>query len=579
MSIHDKLKPKFWDYHDVAAGPYRPLFNFRRIWGMAVLLTCGVVLIPLIFITIVDYHVTQHDVESEILLRTARLVSNTRRAVSYFLAERKAALDFIDKDNTLEALKDASRLANILENLKKAFGGFVDIGVIDSSGNQKNYVGPYDLAGENYSDQEWFKHALDRGVYISDVFLGHRKIPHLIIAVKHNRPDGSFYLLRATLDTERFKDILSNLELSEQGDAFVINHQGRLQTPSLYYGKVFEKILLPIPEYAPETRVVEWKNVNGVPLIIGYRYIEDTPFILMVVKQKDALMTPWYNTRTKLIGFLVVSVITILIVILGGATYLVTQIYKADQRRIITLHQVEYSNKLASIGRLAAGVAHEINNPLAIINEKAGLIKDLFTIKDEFARDQKLIGLVNSVLTSVERCATITRRLLTFARHMESTSTHPVNLKELIHDVLGFLAKEAEYKSISISVNVADDVPQFESNRGRLQQIFLNIINNAFAALDDGGHLDISAKREDKDLVSIIFTDDGCGIAKDELNRIFEPFFSTKTGQGGTGLGLSITYGLVQELGGKISVTSELGKGTRFTIVLPLKMEKDQKWV
>ncbi|MFH1243563.1 MAG: ATP-binding protein [Pseudomonadota bacterium] len=576
MSIRVRLKPKFWDYHDAAAGPYKPLFNFRRIWKMAVLLTSGVVLLPLIFITVVDYLVTQHAIESEILLRTARLVSNTRRTFSYFLDERMAALDFIDRDNTFEALNDPTRLATILENLKKGFGGFVDLGVIDSLGRQRTYVGPYRLEGKNYSEQEWFKHVLDRGVYISDVFLGFRNVPHLIIAVKHNRPDGSFYLLRATLDTERFKDILSRLEVSGLGDFFIINRQGALQTPSLYHGKVFEKLSLPVPEYAPETRVFEWKNAEGPPLIIGYRYIEDTPFILMVVKQKEALMRPWYETRMKLIGFLAASIVAILIVILGGTTYLVDQLYEADQRRITTLHQVEYSNKLASLGRLAAGVAHEINNPLAIINEKAGLIKDLFTLKDDYAKDQKLVGLVGSVLTSVERCATITRRLLAFARHMETSIKQPINLRDLIHDVLGFLAKEAEYRSISVTVDVPDNIPQFESDRGRLQQILLNIFNNAFAAMSDGGRLEITARAEDKNFVSVSIADNGCGIPEEDLKRVFEPFFTTRANKGGTGLGLSITYGLAEELGGSISVKSEVGKGTTFIVFLPLIREKKE---
>ncbi len=102
------------------------------------------------------------------------------------------------------------------------------------------------------------------------------------------------------------------------------------------------------------------------------------------------------------------------------------------------LHQVEYSNKMATIGRLAAGVAHEINNPLAVINEKAGLIKDLFSLKEEGARDEKLMTTVNAIIASVERCAKITRRLLSFMRNT-GVITERVNLKETIQEVLGFL--------------------------------------------------------------------------------------------------------------------------------------------
>jgi len=576
MTILEKLKPKFWDYQDVAAGPYKHLFNFRRIWNLAVVLVSLVALIPLISITLIDYGVTHHSVESEVLLRTTRLVSNTWRTVSFFLAQRRSALDFVVRDNSYSSLRDPKRLFVILENLKQGFGGFVDLGVIDSTGRQITYAGPYKLEGINYNSQEWFKDVADKGVNVSDVFMGFRRTPHIVISVRHDLPNGSFYVLRATIDTDRFNELLADLEVSGQGDSFLINKEGILQTPSRYYGNVLDRIPLPVPDFSPKTRVYEDEYPDHKQLVTGYAYIHDTPFILMIVKQKSELMKPWQKTRFQLIGFLIASIIIIVVVVLSVATYLVNRILIADQKRIMTLHEVEYSNKMASIGRLAAGVAHEINNPLAIINEKVGLIKDLFTIKEEFKGNRKLVELVDSALSSVDRCGTITKRLLNFARHLD-VKIQTVNLEEVIRDVLGFLSKEAEYRSITVSVNVPADIPRFDSDRGKLQQIFLNIVNNAFAAVKDGGKLDITAKRERANLVSVTFTDDGCGIPDSDLERVFEPFFSTKTRHGGTGLGLSITYGLVQELGGSIGVQSEAGKGSSFIVAIPLKMEKKEK--
>jgi signal transduction histidine kinase len=213
----------------------------------------------------------------------------------------------------------------------------------------------------------------------------------------------------------------------------------------------------------------------------------------------------------------------------------------------MALHQAEHAGKLASIGRLAAGVAHEINNPLAIINEKAGLLLDLFTYGRECNQNPKLKGLVDSIITAVERCGTITRRLLSFARHMDA-SLAEVALPELVGEVLGFLGKEAAYRSITVNVTTNGEIPPFVSDRGKLQQIFLNLVNNAFAAMNDGGHLDITIGRESADTVAVTVADDGCGIPEADLKRIFEPFFTTKKSKGGTGLGLSITYGLVQDL-------------------------------
>ena len=136
--------------------------------------------------------------------------------------------------------------------------------------------------------------------------------------------------------------------------------------------------------------------------------------------------------------------------------------------------------------------------------------------------------------------------------------------------------KEAQFRQIDIVLEIDDDIPVFESDRGKLQQIFLNLINNAFAAVNDSGMIEIKAKMEENGFAVITVADNGCGIASEDLKKIFEPFYSTKTGQGGTGLGLSITYNLTQEIGGKINVISELNKGTTFTISIPVNRETQE---
>jgi two-component system NtrC family sensor kinase len=555
-------------------GTQKHLMNYRRIWRTVVFLTGCVSLIPLIFITIIDYQVTQRAIESEFLLRTTRIISNTQRAISFFLAERKSALNFIIRDNDFTALEDPNRLLKILENLQDSFGGgFMDLGLIDSNGLQRNYIGPYELAGKNYKDQEWFTEVVERGDYISDVFLGYRKIPHFVIAVKRNLPDGSFYILRAALGIGPFEHLLSNLELEGLGDAFMINHEGTLQTASRNYGKVLDKISVPVPSFSEKSEVYESGKTESARLVIGYKFIDDSPYILMIVKNKHELMKTWMRTRLQLIAFLLGSITVILTVIVWTAGFMVRKIQIADQRRVMSLHQVEYANKMASIGRMAANVAHEINNPLAIINEKAGLVKDLFIFKGEYSKDDRLITLIDAILASVKRAGAITKRLLTFARKFEA-SVEKIDLKTLIGEVMSFFQREADHRNIELQIEVPENIPEIESDVGKLQQIFVNIINNAFAAITDKGRIRIQVKLQGIDQVLMIITDSGCGISKDDLHRIFEPFFSTKKGTGGTGLGLSITYNLVQEIKGKISVDSKLGKGTTFYLTLPIRKDE-----
>jgi len=572
MTFIGNLKPKFWEYVGTGSGAGRYMFNFRRIWRLTVLVTLCAALIPLSIMTLIDYRVSRDATLSEILMRTAQLTSNTKRNVSYFLIERKAALEFINNNDPLESLVTPGRLATILQSLQKSFGGFVDLGVIDDRGVQAAYVGPYDLVGEDYSDADWFKQVNLKGIYVSDVFSGIRNVPHMVIAVKHVVSADSFYVLRATLDAVSINELFSGLEVGGDGDVFLINGEGILQTPSRQFGQVLEKMSLAVPEYSERSEVTVLPSASG-DLVMGYAYIPETSFILMITKQKDLLMEPWNQSRMQIIAFLVISTVLILLVVLGGTTFLVNQIYLADGRRLTAMHQAEYSNKMASLGRLSAGVAHEINNPLAIINEKAGLIKDLFTFTDRYPQDAKLMALIDSVLSSVERCAEITRRLLNFARR-SGTRLQDIDLAVVVSEVLDFMGKEAEYRCIGIEIDIAENLPRFQSDPGRLQEILLNLFTNAFAAMDDGGKIRITARVRKRQQMEIRVSDSGHGIPQSDIGRVFEPFFSTKIGKGGTGLGLSITYGLAKELGGDIRVKSKVGEGTTFTVTLPMNLSE-----
>ncbi len=172
MSILNQFRPAFLTNKETSTGPYRHMFNFRRIWQVSVLLTSLVTLLPLIVITTVDYNFTQKSIESENLLRTLRVGSNARRVISAFLSERKSALSFIVEDNSFAELSDVKHLENLLTNLHDSFGGFIDLGLITKDGRQSTYVGPYQLTGKDYSQQQWFKEVTEAGFHVSDVLLG-----------------------------------------------------------------------------------------------------------------------------------------------------------------------------------------------------------------------------------------------------------------------------------------------------------------------------------------------------------------------------------------------------------------------
>jgi len=573
MSIIKKLKPGFLDHKDVTAGPYKHHFDFLGIWKRAILVTATVALVPLIIWALSGYRLTMETIESELVLRTSQLISNSWRSVSLFLTERRSVLEFIAHDNELKTLKDPARLAAILENLNQRFGGFTDLGVIDSGGKQITHAGSHQMGGLDYNRQAWFREVLSRGAYISELVTAERNQPHVDFAVKRQLPDGSFFVLHAVLEPQQLTASIAQIDVGAKGDLFIINDKGVLQTASRYYGPIFKKLSLAVPQYSPKARVFESIDDNKDRIVIGYAHIPDTPYILMMVQPQSERIQPWYKTTWAFTAILAVSIITILLVTLGVATHLVNQIHKADQERVDTMHQVEYANKMVSLGRLASGVAHEINNPLAIINEKAGHIRDIFTLTATYAKDPKLIELVDSVIATVQRCAAVTRGLLNFSRHL-NLSVQTIDLNEIIAEVKNVLAKDAEYRSITVGVQVGEKLPPFESDRGKLEQVFFNLCNNAISAMKDGGHLDIEALQKNENFIAVSFTDNGPGIPQADLKHVFDPFFYSKTGHDGTGAGLSVTYALVQEIGGTISVQSRQGKGTTFKIDIPLVMPK-----
>jgi two-component system NtrC family sensor kinase len=554
------------DFPHYGEGPER----YSLLRKNFVLIVCATAIIPLLLMAAINYYQYQSVLKEEIVKPLSRLITSTKHTLELFLSERESTLRLLIRERTFEELSNQDRLNGIFQSLKAEFPEFVDLGLIDSSGLQRSYSGPYELKGKNYKDQDWFQEVQLRGVHVSNVFLGYRKFPHFVIAIKRDKVKGDFYVLRATIDTEKFNQLISTIALRPGSDLFLIDSEGVLQTPSRYHGNVLEKVHLPIPPMSQEAVITKTKDEHGEHLL-GYAYLRGANFILVLIKEPGEVMAGWFTLKSELLLVLVVSVAVILIVSLRTTALLVDRIREADQKRESVYIEVEHTAKLASMGRLAAGVAHEINNPLAIINEKAGLLKDLVEFSKEYQDREKLLLQVDSILRSVNRCREITHRLLGFAKRMD-VKVETIYINELVQEVLGFLEKEAFHRDIKVTLNLAQDIDPIAHDRGQLQQVFLNIINNAFEAVEDGGNITISTRENETEpgVVEVTIADDGRGIHPDDLKHIFDPFYSRGKEQG-TGLGLSISYGIVAKCGGDIKVESEIGKGSTFTVVLPHK--------
>jgi len=528
--------------------------------------------VPLVVIIIIGSVWLQGALREDFNNQLKGNIESTRQSIDFFIEERISALRFLASSNSFGQLSDGKYLNDIFINFKREFGELVDLGLIDSKGVQVTYSGPYDLRGKNYSNQDWFNAVAVRGVYVSDVFMGYRKFPHFVIAVKKELPEkGTFCILRATIDMATLNRYISTVNLKSRDDAFIVNRVGILQTQSRYHGNVLDTVNLEVPRPKEAVTLSEVRQ-GGTTFIFGYATIKNSDWTMGVMVAPTA--------QTSLVNLLASDIAAIYLVLLlislgifaniRITVKVVNWIREAELEREEAIVQTHHTGRLASIGRLAAGVAHEINNPLAIINEKAGLMKDLMQMTDAPIDRDKFIGLIKAISDSVHRCRTITHRLLGFARRMD-IQHEEIDLNDTIKEVIEFLDKEVLYRNIGLVTRLKEDLPRIVSDKGQLQQVFLNIINNAIDAVKDGGKIVVSSEVKNRNMVRISVQDNGQGIPKDAVKSIFEPFYTTKGKGKGTGLGLSISYGIVQRLGGDISIESEEGSGSTFSIDLPIR--------
>jgi len=564
--IKQIIKRHFGDLHSSGEAAISPE-RFKQLHRKIVALMAVVMLIPLLFMAAINFYEYQTSLSKEIQDPLRVLINKTKNSIELFLAERASTVSLIASAYTFQDLSDERTLKRIFHVMQREFLGFIDLGLIDEKGVQVSYAGPYALKGKEYADQGWFQQVLLRGKYVSDVFLGYRKFPHVVIAVKHMADSGEYWVLRATIDTRQFDRIITSMGLEPESDAFLLNRQGVLQTDSNYYGKVLEKYPLAMPASSFEATVRPITDHLGRDVFLAYNFFPDADFVLMAVKPRSMALKTWYTVRGDLLGIFGLGVLGIFLVVSRMTGLMLRRMQESEASREIAFREMEHSQKLSSIGRLAAGVAHEVNNPLAIINEKAGLMKDIVSFKSDFPDKERFLGLIEAIIRSVERCRGITHRMLGFARRME-VKIEELDVNAILLETIGFLVNEARYRNVEIVHELDPTLSHIHSDQGQLQQVFLNVLNNSLQAVPDGGKIVVGTQNRDEETIAITVVDNGCGMSDETLSHIFEPFFTTKK-KSGTGLGLSITYGIVKRLGGEIDVQSKLKEGTTMTFILP----------
>ncbi|MFZ7128244.1 MAG: sensor histidine kinase [Desulfobacterales bacterium] len=545
------------------------------------ILACMIVvpMISLLLILGIGFYYFSHSIQSHTVESMHRITQDHADMIDSFLAERRTDLQFILNTYSFSELTASQTLERVYRDLKKKSSAFTDLGIFNEEGVHVAYQGPYSLVGKVYRDAEWFRQVNEKGVYISDIFLGVRNIPHYIIAISGTTEEGR-WIIRATIDTLMFSNLVQRVRIGWTGEAYILDKNGLLQTERRSGGRLMEKSgdegLAGLAPDASGTFIA--KDASGTRFVYATSWLNGKRWRLVVRQQVSDAFSALRTAAYLIVLTTVVagSLIAWLAFYLTGR--IVGRIEKVDAEKAQLGEQLIRAARLAELGEMATGVAHEINNPLQIIKGEQTLIEmnfDDLRSAGKLPQDESMGEIADSlqqIRQQIDRCAHITQAILKFGRKTES-HMEPVPLQRFIPEVIGMVEKKAEVHGIHLLQDIDPACPQVSGDPSQLQQVLLNLFNNAIDAIlerhgTEGGRLDVTAGLRDGK-VAICVGDNGAGIKAENVEKVFSPFFTTKPVGKGTGLGLSVCYGIISQMGGVMKVDSESGVGTRFTILLP----------
>lgn len=545
--------------------------NYRKLWWQHFLAIICFSVVPLLFVNLSLYVIFDRIYTDKVTESINSAAENRSNAISLFINERIAQLFTIANTNTFEKLTDENYLNRVFNIMHAKSDSYMDIGIIDNEGKHVAYVGPYYnlLKSVNYKNEDWFVAVQANGVYLSDIFLGFRQAPHFIIAVLVRERNTS-WIVRVTINLKNIDDIVQKAWREQGSDAFLINRKNILQTRSRFGGQVMETA--PAPDFSAYAHPTVTRMFHGgKDCFYAISPVASTKWIFVAKEQASVMLSPLRQATYWLIFF---TALGLAIIATGTALFtnaIINRMKRSDRESANNFDMLMQANKMVALSKMAAGIAHEVNNPLASIAEKAGWMKDLLHEEDikNSKNFEEFEESINKIEQHVARARKIIHNLLGFARRMEPAK-EKINVNNLLDETTGFLENEAKYVNITIEKDYGDNVPIMTSDLSQIQQVVLNLLNNAIDAIGKDGTITVGSRYLEKtDEVAISIEDNGPGIAEIELNRVFDPFFTTKDLGRGTGLGLSISYSIIEKLGGKIQVKSKVGQGTVFTIILP----------
>jgi two-component system NtrC family sensor kinase len=543
----------------------------------------GMILVPVIpFLLIigVGYYYFSTSIKENTIASMEQIVRDHRDMVTSFLRERRADLAFVLAEHGFRELQDPEILSTVFSNLQKESPTFVDLGIFTPQGVLVAYEGPYKLSGKVYKETTWFQEVMSKGFFQSDVFLGYRNIPHFVIALS-GMHEKERWVIRATIDTYRFSEIVENIRIGRTGEAYIVNASGVFQTQRRSGGRFLEQDgeQLQYPDKYGEIRTFVQKDNRNMTFLYATTWIIPHKWLLVVRQDKNDAFAAFNRAAWLTLIITVVSGMVMLFLAMVLSKRMEKQLRIKDREKESLQGQLIRATRLAELGEMAAGFAHEINNPLQVMasdHSYMELILDDMKKKgalQEGEDSRELEQALTQIKKQIRRCAQITQSILRFGRQGKPEYKE-IDLTTFIPEVVSMIAKKASVNGIELTSTLPEQPLKIYADPGHMQQVLLNLFNNAIYAIverhgSEGGRLGISGSLNTQGLVEIRVQDNGGGISPENQKKIFSPFFTTKPVGKGTGLGLSVCFGLVENMGGTMEVSSQQGTGTTFTLRFP----------
>ena len=544
--------------------------NFRRIRWLLIAVFLTLSIGPLIGV-FYNYKTEVQDlIRDKVTSHLMSLVTKSSYLVNGFISERLSDLRTISKIVLSGSHLRPEELEKSFESIKEEYGVYDKFFVLDKDGKTQ-FVTAMDGLFEAGSGENRFVELLKGEEYTGDVFINNKLgFPQIVVSTplfdSNKKLAGA---LGAIVDFRPIESLLKKAEVGKTGEVYLVNRQGYFVTSTRLGATILKDRIADESGYLLLDKGIDEEiDYRGKKVLRARMPIEDKPWIVIADQDRDEALgeIARLNNKVFLFGLLSIGLLVVIVYFLSNA--IVRLLEKTYKRERELEFQVVQKEKLAALGLLTAGIAHELNTPLA-----NALLYSQMLAREMKEGDKNQLQKLSVIEEEVKQGSKIVRNLLAFSRQSEFGSK-TTDVKEVLGKLLDITTPFCTSKKVEIIRDLPEEIPVVQADTGVIQQVFTNLIANALDAMPKGGTLKLTIRFVPAlKKVTVDVSDTGSGIPRENMKKVFDPFFTTKAQGEGTGIGLFMSYEMVRSLGGNIRVISETqgGKtGTIFTLELPV---------